>query len=775
MNTERSLLLITIISISLLVLTLNGATESQEENTVQVIFYMDTGLGGPIIIDWCSGSARIGENISCTVKPQITYDNDTKIVFEGWYKNIGNGRLELVTEDNSITIKVGGEQTQREYIAKYKVYYLVDLDIGYQIVSEWRPRYSSYLIKVLESWNPEEGIRKIFLKWVGDITGSNPTIYIDKITRPLRAKAVWQTQYYVEIISEYPLSIESGWFNENQAVHIKPLNPVIYENNGETKVLLEKYFIDYWWGDREDSEVDKDSFELVVDSPLTIKAFWKKLHHVVLESDYVKPILLDEWIRDGDKLIFNQLEKEINWNNNTKIVFDKWVNDISSPNKDIEVIVSSPIRAHAIWRVYYLVSVESSEPDIKIEVNTSGWVEKGSNVKINATPIERDLGKGVKALFREWSGSIIRQDPVIEVSSLNQPIIIKALWIRKYLITVDAPDEAGIEKEAWILEDEEHNIIAPIQVSINNSTRIVFNKWVGCSSVRDNVCTLSNVKQPLTVKATYFIERKMKIEAVSLNNEIIEDVYFIVKHESGEIKKLPSQSIVWMKIGYWVIENATWREYDVTSTREFKVTEDSSELLEVLVRIYRLSFKINDYLGFPVRDAVVIIKTIDGKIMYEGRTDENGSIDSAGPLPPVDMIAYISYMGYQIVKNVNMKTSSPIYITIPLSQTSIQLITITIIAGASLTTLAIIRRLRKPREIPIEIPIPLEPTPRRRSIDETIKEREVKKGPVVTLEDIIEKLKESGEKPEEILGELAEKVEKEKKQKRRRRKTTSFQ
>jgi len=127
------------------------------------------------------------------------------------------------------------------------------------------------------------------------------------------------------------------------------------------------------------------------------------------------------------------------------------------------------------------------------------------------------------------------------------------------------------------------------------------------------------------------------------------------------------------------------------------------------------------------------------------------------------------------VKNVNMKTSSPIYITIPLSQTSIQLVTITIIAGASLTTLAIIRRLRKPREIPIEIPIPLEPTPRRRSIDETIKEREVKKGPVVTLEDIIEKLKESGEKPEEILGELAEKVEKEKKQKRRRRKNYSFQ
>lgn len=774
MSTRPSLLLITIISITLLVITLNEVAASQEDNTVQIIFYMDTGLGGPIIINWCSGSARIGENITCTVESEITYDNDTKIVFEGWYRNIGNRGLGLVTEDKSITITVGGEQTQQEYIAKYKVYYLVDLDLGYQIVSEWRPRYSSYVVTVRESWKPEEGVRKVFLKWVGDITGSNPSIYIDKITRPLRAKAVWQTQYYVDVISEHRLSVESGWFNESQTIYIEPLNPVIYENNLETKILLEKYLIDYWWGDRDDFEVGKDSFELVVDSPLMIKAFWKKLHHVVLESDYVKPILFDEWIRDGDKLIFNQLEREIIWVNGTRIVFDKWVNDISLPNKDIEVIVTSPIRAHAIWRVYYLVSVESSEPSISIKVDRLGWVEKGCNVKIDATPIERDLGKGVKILFKEWSGSIISQDPVIEVSSLNQPIIIKALWIKRYLITIDAPDKAGIEKEAWILEDGEYNILAPIRVSINNSTRMVFHNWVGCSSAKYNVCTLSNVKQPLIVKANYFIERRMKIEAVSLNNGIIEDVYFMIKHESGEIKKLSSGNIAWIKIGHWLIENATWRGYDVTSTREFKVTEDSSEFLGVSVRIYRLSFKVNDYLGFPVKDVAIIIKTIDGRIIYEGKTDENGSLDGAGPLPPVDMLAYINYMDYQIVKNVSMKTSSPIYITIPISQTLIQLITITIITGASITTFAIIRRLRKPREIPIEIPIPIEPNPPARSLDETIKERKVKKAPVVTLEDVIEKLKASGEKPEEILGELAERVEKKEKQERRRRKSTSF-
>ena len=763
MNIRQSLLLVTIVSIAMIASSLNGVADSQEENTLQIIFYMDTGLGEPIIINSCSGLARIGENVSCTAELEITYNNDTKIVFKGWYRNVIDEDLELVTEEKTMTVTVREEQTQQEYTAKYQVYYLIDLDIGYQRISEWRPRYSSYTITVQESWKPEEGIRKVFLKWVGDMTGSNPSIYVDKITRPLKAKAIWQTQYYVDIISEYPLSVESGWFNETQKIYVEPLDPVIYENSGETKILLEKYLVDYWWGEREDFEVGKDSFELVVDLPLTIKAFWNKLHHVVLESDYVRQVLFDEWIRENDKLIFNQLEREVIWVNGTRIVFDKWINDISSPNKDIEVVVTSPIRARATWRIYYLVSVESSEPGISIKASRLGWVEKGSNVVINATPIERELEKGVKALFREWSGNVISLDPIIEISNLSYPIIVKALWIKKYLITIDAPDKAGIEKERWILEDERYDIVAPIQISINNLTRMVFNNWNGCIVVKDNVCSLSNVKQPLTIKANYFIEKRIRIEAVSLNNEVIEDVHFIVKHESDEIKQLSSRNIVWMKTGSWIIQNATWREYDVTSTREFKITEDSDELLRISVRIFRLSFKINDYLGFPVKDAEIIIKTIDGRTIYEGKTDENGLLDNVGPLPPLDMVAYVTYMDYQIMKNVSIKTSSPIYITIPFSQTLVQLIMITIIAGASLTTLAIIRRLRKPREILTEIPIPQEQPPPTISLDETIKEIGIRKASAVTLEDVIEKLKESGEKPEEILGELAEKVGKKKK------------
>ncbi len=726
-----------------------GVAYSQEEG-VRIRFYMDTGLGGPRIIDTCGGMVPVGENLTCTIRPVIYFDNDTRIVFKGWYRD---GKL--ITSDVTIMVTAEEGQYLQEYIAKYNVEYLLELELGYQTIDEWKPRHSSFTFRVEGTWNLREGVRKLFLKWIGDIEGNNPYIYIEKITKPLKVKAVWTTQYYVNVISEHPLSLESGWFNETQTINVEPVTPVIYENNGESKIILEKYAVDYLLVDQQDFQVYENSFRLTVNSPLTIKAFWVKLHHVVLESDHVRPILLDDWIRDGDRLIFNQLEKEITWNNGTKIVFDRWENGITSSNVNINVEISGPLQARAIWRVYYLVSVESSDPSIAVYANSLGWIEKGSYLLINATPIERNLGKGVKALFKEWSGSIISSNPIIEISSLDKPVIVKAVWVKKYLVTIDALEQAGIPKELWIEEEEDKEIIAPLHVIIDNSTRIVFNKWFGCTMVKDNICTLSNVNTPLTIGARYIMEKKITIEAISLNDEVIENVSFTLKHESGDIKKLFSKDTSWMKIGLWTVEDATWKGYDVTSTTEFRISEDSNTPVRLLVKIFKISFKIQDYLGFPVKDAKIIIRKNDGEIIYEGRTDESGSLDNAGPLPPIDLTAYILYMDHQIVKQINLKTSNPVYITIPFSQTSIQIFILIFVASGSLITYAFIRRLRKPKEIPLEVPIPLEPPPTI-TTEEAIEDVEVKKAPIVTLEDVIKKLKMSGENPEKVLGELVE-------------------
>lgn len=772
MNSRDALILaITIVSISMLASTMFGAVYSQGENVVQIIFYIDTGLGGPQIINDCSGTVTVGGNVSCVVEREIRFDNNTKIVFKGWYRN---GDNELVTIETSIRVTAEENVTLQEYTAKYQVYYLIEIDLGYSQVRDWKPRNSLFTLAILDVWEPGEGVRKVFSNWKGDITGETPYVYIEKISKPLKAEAVWQTQYYVKIVSEYALSVESGWFNEGQELSIKPSLSEIYENNGETKILVEKYVVDYWFEDKNDFEVNRDSFKLVVDSSLTIKAVWMKLHHVILESSHVKSVLLDEWVRDGDRLIYDQLEEEITWINGTRIIFEKWVNGVSSNNEDIEVVVTRPLRAYATWRVYYLVSVDSSELGIEVRVNNLGWVEKGSYVVINATPTERELRRGVKALFREWSGSIISSNPVIEVLSLNQPIIVKALWVKKYLVTIETPVEVQMPREVWIQEGEEYSLMAPLTIPLDAATRLVFKNWIGCYTVKDNTCILENINHPLTLKADYFIEKKIRIEAISLNDEVIEEVYFTLKHESGEVMKLMSGETAWMKTGGWTIENASWRNYDVVSMKEFKITKDSNGVLRASVRIFRLSFKINDYLGFPVKDASIIIETIDGKVIYEGKTNEDGILNNAGPLPPIEMVAYITYGDYQLVKNVNLKTSSPIYITIPMSQKTIQIIVATIIATGSLSILAVVRRRRKRKEIPVEIPLPPEPPPPPTlEEDLAVLEREAKKAPIVTLEDVVEKLKMSGEKPEEILGELAEKIETKKKQKRKRKTTTS--
>ncbi|MEM4535920.1 MAG: hypothetical protein QXP92_01590 [Nitrososphaerota archaeon] len=778
MNSRKVLLLLlSLLSVSMLVVAMYGGVHSQEENRVEVIFYIDTGLGGPQIINSCSRTVVVGENVSCVIDREIKFINNTKIVFRGWYKSRGDGNEELVTKDSSITVVAVEGEALQEYIAKYQVYYLIELDLGYSQIQDWKPRNGLFTLDILDMWEPAKGIRKVFSNWRGDITGKNPYIYIDKISKPIRAEAVWETQYYVEVISEYALSVKTGWFNEGQTIHVEPSNSPIYENDGETKITLEKYLVDYWTEDKRDLEVVQDSLELNVDSPLTIKAVWVKLHHVILESSHIRSVLIDEWIRDGARLTYNELEGDITWVNKTRIVFEKWVNDISQDSKDIDILVTRPLKAYATWRVYYLVSVESSEPSIAIRVNNIGWVERGSYVIINATPTERELSKGVRASFKEWVGSIISSEPVIEVRKLDQSIIIKALWVKKYLVTIDAPDEVQISRQVWVREDEEHIITAPYRVNVDNNTRLIFSSWEGCNLTKQNTCILKDVTQPLTLKANYFVEKKIRIEAVSLNEEVIEEVHFNVKHESGEVLKLMSGDTAWMKIGKWRVMNATWRTWDVSSMYEFMLTRDSGELLKITIRIFRLSFKVNDYFGFPVKDAVIIVKTADGEIVYEGRTNEDGVLDKVGPLPPLEMVAYITYGDYRVERNVSLKTSSPVYVTVPMSHTFIQIIMAMIIVVGSLSAYAIIRKIiRRRKEVPIAIPMPIELPPARTPEEEPpTLEKEVEKAPVVTLEDVVEKLRKSGEKPEEILGELAEMIETEKKKKDRRKSSTSKQ
>ncbi|MDW7986426.1 MAG: hypothetical protein RMI88_04330 [Nitrososphaerota archaeon] len=749
--------LLPLITIMFLIAVSTLVIVNSEEQKVRIIFYIDTGLGDRIKISECEVEVLVGENVSCRV-PYTSLEyrgNNTRIIFKGWYED----RV-FITSNPILNVTAKDSPLIQEYTAMYQVQYLVELDTGYQVIREWRNRGSFIVYDILESWNAGEGVRKIFSKWVGDIQSDQADIYIQTLTKPLKAKAIWKTQYYVKIISDYPLSLESNWFNEEEVITIEPVDPVIYLDGGETKIELQRFVVNYLIEDYKHLEIDEKTIRIVVNSSMVIKAIWKKLHHIVLESDYIKPILFDGWVEEGSRLIFKEMENEVTWKNGTKIIFDRWVGGISISTPIIDIIVEKPLKARATWRVYYLVSVESEAP---VKIENVGWVERGSHLIIDANPIEREVDKGVRMFFKEWTGSIVSSNPIIDIRNLDGPIIIKAVWIRKYLVEINAPEASKLERELWITENEGYDIIATKNIELDEFTRLVFDRWIGCSEAIDNLCTINMVKSHLSIRAEYYIEKNIKLLAISLNNKSIEEVEFKLRHEKGDVKQVYSNSQLWMRIGNWKIESAIWRGFDVISTEQLRIDVDSNNIVRIMVRIFEFSFKISDYFGFPVRDAKIIIKTEDGRVMYEGKTDENGLLKNVGPLPPVNLFAYVYYQDYELVREFDLKTSSPLYLTIPLSQTSLQIIILVSLVTGSLLVTAIIKVRKKRREMPIEIPLPPEPTPPVIRVDEYLEEVEIKKAPTVTLDDVIKKLEMSGEKIEDVFGDLAKELKKKKK------------
>ncbi|MEN2974485.1 MAG: hypothetical protein ABDH32_02765 [Candidatus Caldarchaeales archaeon] len=727
---------------------------TSEQQKVRIIFYIDTGLGERIKISDCEVEVLAGQEVSCTIPyTSLEYHgNNTRIVFKGWYEGVT-----LISTHPTLNVTAKNDTIVQEYTAKYQVQYLIELDAGYKIIRDWLNRGSLVAYDIQEIWDFGEGIRKIFSRWTGDIESEKADIYIERLDRPLIAKAVWRTLYYVEIVSEYPLDIESGWFNEGETITIEPGKDVIYMNDGETKVELERFIIDFRPENYEDREIINGPVKIEVYSPIVIQAVWKKYHHVLLESNYIKPILLDNWMEHGSRLIFDKIQDEVIWPNSTKIVFDRWSNGISSTTPILDIFIDGPVRARADWRVYYWVSIETENP---ITVEKTGWIERGSHLIINATPIEREIENGVKTIFKGWTGSIISSNPIIEIPNLREPLIIKAIWVKKYLVVIETPKNSGVERERWILEDETYDILAPRILPLDNYTRMIFDKWIGCSIVQDDLCIINGVKSPMKVTAEYSIEKKVILQAISLNNEFIEGVDFVIKHKDGEVKKVSSSSQTWMRTGDWIIISSTWKGFDVKSMEELKIEENSPYSIRILVRVFKTSFKVTDYLGLPVEGARIIVKTEDGRLLYEGVTDNNGQLYNVGPFPSVNLIAIIIYQNNHIQREFDIKSSSPIFITIPLSWTSLQIIILTIMVTTSLVAVAVIRSLRRRRESSIMIPLPSEPSPSMERVDEDIEEEEIKKAPVVTLDEVIRKLEMSGEKVDEVLGELAEKLKK---------------
>jgi len=700
-----------------------------QEEKVTIKLWMKSELGKSLLTEIVTNK---GQSITYRAKEIMEYSNRTRLIFRGWYHD-----SKLVTTNLDISVNATSDA---EYYAYYDVEYWVDVNLGYERVSKWIKRGDEFRVEVSKSKELSNNTKLIFEGWSGDFEGMDRFIKI-KVYRPIKASAIWRRQYKVYIVSDPEAMSEiagGGWYDEGSEAVIKVLKPVVFLNNGGTKAVVEEILADYELKNYEDLKFENVSeVSLDVFSPIFVVVRWRFYHRVLISSDYINSTIADDWVLDG-RFAEYEVPKEYRWDNGTMIKFEKWVGDITSDLNPIKIHVRKPLRIRVKWRVFYLVRYESDYPISTNLSNQSAWIERGSSIYFNASPTIRLLDEGVRAVFKGWRGALSQTSPYLMIEEVDRPLDLRAEWKKQYLLSIRAPDEAEIKDEIWMDSGASYEVYAPPIIPLSNDTRLIFIGWAGyeCS---DPLCNITSISKPINLEARYRFEWLARIHVVGNDGEPIEGVSLVLRCGNDSMK-LRSDSTAWIYEGNWLIENATWKGFDV-SPRQSIYIERGVQDISIPVRVFKAGFRVTDYLGFPVKDAEVSVSLMNGTILYEGRTADNGEIWNIGPLPPCDLMVRVKYLWFSSSRIFNIGSSRPVTVTVPISLTTIYISAGIIALFTALITFAAYRKKREMLrqeyreyyEIPPEYPPPSPPA---------MEEGETEEHVVVSVEDVLKEIED---------------------------------
>ncbi len=140
--------------------------------------------------------------------------------------------------------------------------------------------------------NGTAGARYIFESWVADgaeLSGNPISIMMDA---PHNLSVRYQTQYYVNVSSDYGNPIGSGWYDANSTANVSVVTP---QGFGIQKIF------DHWEGDQTSSS---PTTSIVVNSPKTLTAIWRDDYtqtYIVIACIAVALILIAIFVRPKRK------------------------------------------------------------------------------------------------------------------------------------------------------------------------------------------------------------------------------------------------------------------------------------------------------------------------------------------------------------------------------------------------------------------------------------------------------------------------------------------
>ena len=225
---------------------------------------------------YANASARSGwykENteLDVTISSSVVYlDGYTRAIFTGWSGDVNSTSLNIVlVVDRPLNI-----------FAKWRLQYWIEIDSVYSIPlnqSGWYNSSDKLIVGVKEPiLDLGNRTRLVIRGWTGTLNLSEPKSELN-VSSPLKLKAIWVREYFVEIISAYSnVSIRSGWYEENQLINISVIDKVVDQGNDTRRV--------FWFWLVNGEGVNAYSLLLKVNSSLKIFAKWRTQYLVSVNT-----------------------------------------------------------------------------------------------------------------------------------------------------------------------------------------------------------------------------------------------------------------------------------------------------------------------------------------------------------------------------------------------------------------------------------------------------------------------------------------------------------
>lgn len=189
----------------------------------------------------------------------IELDNGTRRVFEAW---IGEGQGSYSGSDLSPVIIV---KSQINETALWRTEYLLTIETKYgnPLGAGWYNSSSIAKILIEPVVYDSPVIRHVFQGWKGNLEDKSNNVTL-RVDAPMVLKAIWNTEYYLNVSSEYGEAWGGGWYLNNSYASFGVKPPSFH---------IIPYVFEGWEGDFYSKSLNAT---IVMDRPKRVIAKWRR-------------------------------------------------------------------------------------------------------------------------------------------------------------------------------------------------------------------------------------------------------------------------------------------------------------------------------------------------------------------------------------------------------------------------------------------------------------------------------------------------------------------